>query len=119
MAMPRRPPPEKEIQLLIADTLRGYRRAAKYRADLLEEVERTPTSTEKSQRMAKMATNLARICDTMSREISTLYDLKDRMAREANQNLRIVIEQVDAPWRPEYAQNGNTPHPPETDQDEA
>jgi Na+/phosphate symporter len=104
MAMPRRLPPEKEIQLLIADTLRGYRRAAKYRADLLEEVELTPTSTEKSQRMVKMAIALARICDTMSRELNALYELKGRIAQEANQKLHIVIEQVDSPWN--KADNG-------------
>jgi Na+/phosphate symporter len=99
--MRRKTSPEEEIQYLIEDTIRGYRRAAKYRAALLDEVELTPTSAEKSQTMVEMATALARICDMMSRELNALYELKGRIAQEANQKLHIVIEQVDSPWNKE------------------
>jgi hypothetical protein len=101
--MRRKPPPEEEIQYLIADTIRGYRRAAKYRAGLLDEAELTPMS-EKSQRTVKIVATLARICNAMSQELLNLYALEERLRQASGKDLRIVIEQVDSPWN--KADNG-------------
>jgi len=121
--MPKKPKPEKLIERLIEEALRGYIAAAKNRTFLLEmgytglDMGRWD---EKAQSAIRFGAILARVCDNMSHELQTLYAIEERLRQVADKGLHIVIEHVESPWRPEQAQsadgdaspqNGRT-HPP-------
>ena len=128
--MPKRPKPEKVIQTLISKNLQSYITAAENRAKALEYCRTSFTVNtweEKAPRLSALAATFSRVCDTMSHELQNLYALEERLRQIAGQGIKIVIESVESPWRPEYAQsasgteNGAPPEsqPPETGQSEA
>jgi hypothetical protein len=128
--MPKRPKPEKVIQTIISKNLQSYITAVENRAKTLDYCRmafKANTWEEKAPRLSALAAAFSRVCDTMSHELQNLYALEERIRKEANKDFRLVIEHVESPWRPEYAQstdatqNGAPPElqPPETGQSEA
>jgi hypothetical protein len=130
--MPRRPKNESVVKALIDDTFRGYLLAVRTRVYILEMCDvahrlKDPNDTAKVPDLIRQATALTRMCDGMSNELQKLHDLQERLLQYAQKELRIVIESVESPWRPEYAQhsdadapqNSASPPPPETGQSEA
>jgi hypothetical protein len=128
--MPKRPKPEKVIQTIISKNLQSYITAVENRAKTLDYCRmafKANTWEEKAPRLSALAAAFSRVCDTMSHELQNLYALEERIRQKAGQGIKIVIESVESPWRPEYAQstdatqNGIPPElqPPETGQSEA
>ena len=128
--MPKRPKPEKVIQTLISKNLQSYLTAVENRGKALDYCRmafKANTWEEKAPRLSTLAATFSRVCDTMSHELQNLYALEERIRQNAGQGIKIVIESVESPWRPEYAQsvsgteNGAPPEsePPETGQSEA
>ena len=128
--MPRKPKPDKLIERLIDETFRSYIAAVKNRTFLLE-MGYTGLNAgrwnEKAQAAMRYGAILSRVCGGISQELQNLYALEERHRQSAGQGIKIVIESVESPWRPEYAQsadatqNGIPPElqPPETGQSEA
>ena len=128
--MPRKPKPDKLIERLIEETFRSYLAAVKNRTFLLE-MGYTGLYVghwnEKAQAAMRYGAILSRVCGGISQELQNLYALEERHRQKAGQGIKIVIESVESPWRPEYAQstdateNGIPPElqPPETGQSEA
>ena len=127
--MPKRPKPEKVIQTLISKNLQSYLTAVENRGKALDYCRmafKANTWEEKAPRLSTLAATFSRVCDTMSHELQNLYALEERLRQIAGQGIKIVIESVESPWRPEYAQsasgaeNGAPPEsqPPETGQSE-
>ena len=128
--MPRKPKPDKLIERLIDETFRSYIAAVKNRTFLLE-MSYTGLNAghwnEKAQAAMRYGAILSRVCGGISQELQNLYALEERHRQKAGQGIKIVIESVESPWRPEYAQstdatqNGIPPElqPPETGQSEA
>jgi len=128
--MPRKPKPDKLIDRLIEETFRSYIAAVKNRTFLLE-MSYTGLDAgkwnEKAQAAIRYGAILSRVCGGISQELQNLYALEERIRQKAGQGIKIVIESVESPWRPEYArsvsgtENGATPEiqPPETGQSEA
>jgi hypothetical protein len=118
--MPKKQSIEKQIQRLIDEALRSYTIAAKNRRRALENCEmafRVNTWEDKGPKLSTLAATLARVCDSMSQELQTLYALAERIRHATDKGLHIVIEQVDSPCRP--ATGLPSPlHPVETGQDE-
>jgi len=131
--MPKKRSPEKLIRRLIDEALRSYITAAKNRRKALEFCDmafKVNTWEEKAPRLSNLAATLARVCDTMSQELQTLYALEDRLRQIGDKGLHIVIEHVESRWRSEDGQspagdappqNGLTrrPAPPDSGQSEA
>jgi hypothetical protein len=132
--MSRKQSPEKLVQRLIDEALRSYLLAAKNRRKALEycdtafEVNRWEA---KGPQLSRLAATLARVCDSISHELQNLYAIEERLRNVADKGLHIVIEHVESPWRPEYAQSTNRentstlhesaptpPQPPDTGQKE-
>jgi len=63
--------------------------------------------------LTRLAAVLARVCDTISHELQTLYVLEERLRQNADKGLHIVIEHVDSSWRPEHVQNADKNTPPQ------
>jgi hypothetical protein len=133
--MPRKPKPDKLIERLIEETFRSYLAAVKNRTFLLE-MGYTGLNAgrwnEKAQAAMRYGAILSRVCGGISQELQNLYALEERLRKEADKGLHLVIEHVESPWRPEYAQstdateNGLPPElqppelqPPESGQSEA
>ena len=133
--MPRKPKPDKLIERLIDETFRSYIAAVKNRTFLLE-MSYTGLYAghwnEKAQAAMRYGAILSRVCGGISQELQNLYALEERLRKEADKGLHLVIEHVESPWRPEYAQstdptqNGIPPElqppelqPPESGQSEA
>jgi hypothetical protein len=128
--MPRKPKPDKLIDRLIEETFRSYIAAVKNRTFLLE-MSYTGLDAgkwnEKAQAAIRYGAILSRVCGGISQELQNLYALEERIRQKAGQGIKIVIESVESPWRPEYArsvsgtENGAPPEiqPPETGQSEA
>jgi len=128
--MPKRPKPEKVIQTIISKNLQSYITAVENRAKTLDYCRmafKANTWEEKAPRLSALAAAFSRVCDTMSHELQNLYALEERIRQRAGQGIKIVIESVESPWRPEYAQSANGTEnaappelqPPETGQSEA
>jgi 1,2-phenylacetyl-CoA epoxidase catalytic subunit len=123
--MPKRPKPEKVIQTLISKNLRSYITAVENRAKTLDYCRmafKANTWEEKAPRLSALAAALSRVCDTMSHELQNLYALEERIRQKADERIKIVIEHVESPWRPEYAQSANGTEneaPPAAGQSEA
>jgi len=114
--MPKKQSPEKLIQRLIDEALRSYIKAARNRRRALEYCEmafRINTWEDKAPKLSTLAATLARVCDSMSHELQALYSLEDRLRQVADKGLHIVIEHVESPWRPEYAQSADGDVPPQ------
>lgn len=108
--MPKRLKPEKVLQKLISKTLQSYLTAVENRAKTLDYCRmafKANTWQEKAPRLSALAATLSRVCDTMSHELQNLYALEERLRQSAGQGIKIVIESVESPWRPEYAQNAD------------
>jgi len=110
--MPKRPSPEKLIQLLISETLRSYMTAVKNRRKVLE-LSRMSFKVEKWQEKApplsKLTVTYSRVCDSMSRELLNLYTIEERLRQKSDASLHIVIEHVDSPWnKPNNAEEEKT-----------
>jgi hypothetical protein len=108
--MPRRPKSERVIRTLIDDTFRGYLLAARTRVYILEMCDvahrlKNPEDTAKVPNLIRQATALSRMCDGMSNELQKLHELQTHLLQSTQKDLRILIEHVDTPWRPEYAQS--------------
>jgi len=128
--MPRKQKPDKLLERLIEEAYRGYIAAAKNRTFLLE-MSYTGLDAghwnERVQSAMRFGAILSRVCDSISHELQNLYTIKERLRQNADKSLHIVIEHVESPWRPEYAQRPETdatqnsapPHPIETGQSEA
>jgi hypothetical protein len=130
--MPRKLTPNKLVERLIEETFRGYIAAAKNRTFLLEmsymglDMGRW---NEKAQSAMRFGAIISRVCGGISQELQNLYAIEERLHQKTGQDLRLVIEHVESPWRPEYAkrpeenatQNGapTQPHTPDTGQSEA
>jgi hypothetical protein len=112
--MPRRPNNERVLKTLIDETFRGYLLAARTRVYILEMCDmahrlKHPEDTAKVPNLIRQATALSRMCDGMSNELQKLHELQTHLNQISHNELRIVFEQVDAPWRPEHAQSPDAP----------
>jgi len=131
--MPRRPKNDRVVRTLIDETFRGYLLAARTRVYILEMCDvahrlKNPQDTPKVPEFIRQASALSRMCDGMSNELQKLHELEERLRQNAEKDFRVVIEHVESPWRPEYAQrpetdatrNGTPPPapPPDTGQSE-
>jgi hypothetical protein len=127
--MPKRPKPEKVIQTIISKNLHSYITAVENRAKALDYCRmafKANTWEEKAPRLSALAATFSRVCDTMSHELQNLYTLEERIRQKADEGIKIVIEHVESPWRPEYAQSADAvenglppePQPPDTGQSE-
>jgi len=106
--MPKKQSPEKQLQRLIDEAFRSYIIAAKNRRRALEHCDMAFDVTKwqaQGPALTRLAAVLARVCDTISHELQTLYVLEERLRQNADKGLHIVIEHVDSPWRPEPSQS--------------
>jgi len=109
--------PEKQIQWLIDEAFRSYTIAAKNRRKALEHCDMA-FDVKKGQAqgpaLTRLAAVLARVCDTISHELQTLYVLEERLRQNADKGLHIVIEHVDSYWQPEHVQSADKDTLPST-----
>jgi hypothetical protein len=127
--MPRKPRPEKLIERLIDETFRSYLAAVKNRTFLLE-MSHTGLHAgrwnENAQAAMRYGAILSRVCGGISQELQNLYAIEERLRQRADKDFRLVIEHVESPWRPEYAQSADAlenglphdPQPPDAGQSE-
>jgi hypothetical protein len=126
--MPRRRNAEKVLARLIDETFRSYLAAVKNRTFLLEMSHTGLLAgrwNENAQKALRFGAILSRVCGGISQELQNLYALEERVRKGSGKDFRLVIEHVESPWRPEYAQgaavdNGTPPElqPPDAEQSE-
>jgi len=114
--MSKKQSPEKVIRRLIDEALRSYIIAAKNRRRALEYCDmafEVNKWEDKGPPLTRLAATLARVCDTMSQELQTLYALEERLHQVADKGLHIVIEHIESRWASEHGQNTAGDAPPQ------
>jgi ATP/maltotriose-dependent transcriptional regulator MalT len=90
------PEPDKLTTLedIIQMALNSYSAAARSRKDLLDDACGAPWEPRAQEFIAQAAV-LQRICDGLCKELNDLHELKEKIKKQTDKELKIIIEQVD------------------------
>jgi hypothetical protein len=95
------------IEAIIRMAFNSYFAAARSRDDLLDTACGAPWEPRAQEFIAQAAV-LQRICDGLYQELKYLHELKEKIEKQTDKGLKIIIEQIESiPSRTE-------PEPPET-----
>jgi len=82
------------IETIIRMALNSYFAAARSRDDLLDDACGAPWEPRAQEFIAQAAV-LQRICDGLCKELTDLHELKEKIKKLTDKELKIIIEQVD------------------------
>jgi len=95
------------IEAIIRMALNSYFAAARSRDDLLDDACGAPWEPRAQEFIAQAAV-LQRICDGLYQELKNLYELKEKIAKQNDKELKIVIENIES------IPSQTDPEPPQT-----
>ena len=83
------------IEAIIRMALNSYFAAARSRDDLLDDACGAPWEPRAQEFIAQAAV-LQRICDGLYQELKNLYELKEKIAKQNDKELKIIIENIES-----------------------
>jgi hypothetical protein len=83
------------LQAIIRMALNSYFAAARSRDDLLDTACGAPWEP-RAQELIAQAAVVQRICDGLCQELKYLHELKEKIEKQADKELKIVIEQIES-----------------------
>jgi len=75
--------------------LNSYFAAARSRDDLLDTACGAPWEPRAQEFIAQAAV-IQRICDSICQELKDLYELKEKIEKQTDKELKVIIEQVES-----------------------
>jgi len=97
------------IEAIIRMALNSYFAAARSRDDLLDTACGAPWEPRAQEFIAQAAV-IQRICDSICQELKDLYELKEKIEKQTDKELKVIIEQIESVPN----QNPNNVEPPKT-----
>jgi hypothetical protein len=83
------------IEAIIRMALSSYFAAARSRDDLLDTACGAPWEPRAQEFIAQAAV-IQRICDGLCQELKDLHELKEKIAKQADKELKILIEHIES-----------------------
>jgi hypothetical protein len=83
------------LQAIIRMALNSYFAAARSRDDLLDTACGAPWEP-RAQEFISQAAVLQRICDGLCQELKLLHELRDKIEKQTDKELKIIIEQIES-----------------------
>jgi hypothetical protein len=96
------------LEVIIRMALNSYFAAARSRDDLLDDACGAPWEPRAQEFIAQAAV-LQRICDGLCKELNDLHELREKIKKLTDKELKIIIEQVESTPN----QNPTNPEPPQ------
>jgi len=97
------------LEGIIRMALNSYFAAARSRYDLLDDACGAPWEPRAQEFIAQAAV-LQRICDGLCKELNDLHELREKIKKLTDKELKIIIEQIESGQK----QNQNNVEPPKT-----
>jgi hypothetical protein len=85
----------ENLNAIISMALNSYYAAARSRDDLLDTACGAPW-LPKAQEYISQAATLQRICDGLCQELKDLYELREKIEKQADKELKIIIEHIES-----------------------
>ena len=95
------------IEAIIRMALNSYFAAARSRDDLLDTACGAPWEPRAQEFIAQAAV-LQRICDGLCKELNDLHELSEKIKKQADKELKIIIENIES------IPSQTDPEPPQT-----